>query len=281
MARFTSLRVGGPADLFVRPENREELAAVVALARGRGLPVHVVGGGFNTLVPDEGIRGLVLHTGALHAVCFGSDGHVWAEAGASHSTVTRLCAEHGRTGLEFTVGIPGTVGGWLAMNAGIPEREMKDVVEAVELFLPDPGECIELSRPELRFRYRALELPPGAIVVSARFRTQELDPDEVRERMRAQLDQRRRTQPVNRLTCGSVFKNPEGDYAGRLIEAAGLKGTREGDAEVSTLHANFIVNCGRATATDILRLMDRVHSEVMDRFGVDLEPEVRVLGGGV
>jgi UDP-N-acetylmuramate dehydrogenase len=279
MARFTSLRVGGPADVFVRPENRAELAAVVALARGHGVPIYVVGGGFNTLVPDQGIRGLVVHTGGLHAVCFGSNGEVWAEAGASHSTVTRLCAERGRGGLEFAVGIPGTVGGWLAMNAGIPGREMKDVVEGVELFLPDPGECLELSRPELRFRYRALELPPGAIVVSARFRTSQEDPTEVRERMRAQLEQRRRTQPVNRLTCGSVFRNPEGDFAGRLIEAAGLKGTREGDAEVSTLHANFIVNRGRATSTDVLRLIERVHSEVLHRFGVDLEPEVCVLGG--
>jgi UDP-N-acetylmuramate dehydrogenase len=278
MARFTSLRVGGPADVLVRPESREELGEVLAVAAARPPPLHVVGGGFNTIVRDGGIRGLVVHPGALRGVRLSEDGSVEAEAGATHATVTRVCADHGRAGLEFAVGIPGTVGGWIVMNAGIPEREMKDVVESVEVLLPEGRGPLELHRDELRFRYRALDLPRGAIVVSARFRTSPDDPTEVRERMRTQLEHRRRTQPVDRLTCGSVFKNPEGDHAGRLLEAADLKGARVGDAEISAVHANFIVNRGRATASDVLRLIDRAHSEVLDRFGVDLELEVHVLG---
>jgi UDP-N-acetylmuramate dehydrogenase len=278
MARFTSLRVGGPADAVVRPESREELAAVLALAEARPLPLHVVGGGFNTIVRESGIRGLVVHPGALRAVRLSEEGSVEAEAGATHSTITRLCAEHGRAGLEFAVGIPGTAGGWIAMNAGIPEREMKDVIESVEVRLPNGRDLLQLSGDELRFRYRALDLPAGAVVVSARFRTSSDDPAEIQERMRAHLEHRRRTQPVDRLTCGSVFKNPQGDYAGRLIEATGLKGARVGDAEISTLHANFVVNRGRAVASDVLRLIERAHSEVLHRFGIDLEPEVRVLG---
>ncbi len=278
MARLTSLRIGGLADVVVRPESREELAAVLALVEARPLPHYVVGGGFNTIVRDGGIRGLVVHLGALRAVRFTGDGSVEAEAGATHATVTRLCAEHGRAGLEFAVGIPGTVGGWIVMNAGIAEREMKDVVESIEVLLPEGRNPLQLSCDELRFRYRALDLPRGAVVVSARFRTSPDDPAEVQERMRAHLEHRRRTQPVDRLTCGSVFKNPEGDHAGRLIEAAGLKGARVGDAEISTVHANFIVNRGRAAASDVLRLIERAHSEVLRRFGVDLEPEVHVLG---
>jgi UDP-N-acetylmuramate dehydrogenase len=278
LARFTSLRVGGPADALARPPTRDALTAVLALADDAGVPVHVVGGGFNTLIVDEGLRGIVLHLDAFRAVEL-RDGSVWAEAGATHATVTRVCAENGRSGLEFAVGIPGTVGGWIVMNAGLPDREMKDVVERVELALPGSRETNEIPAGDLDFEYRSVRLPRGGVVVSALFRTTPDEPDRVRERMRTHMEHRRRTQPVDRLSCGSVFKNPAGDHAGRLIEAAGLKGLREGNAEISTVHANFIVNRGGATASDVLRLIDRAREEVRRRFDVDLEPEVRIVGG--
>ena len=165
------------------------------------------------------------------------------------------------------------------MNAGIPEREMESVIEAIELWAPERPAPVELPRSELRFGYRSLEIPEGAVILSARFRTEPGAREEIQERMRTHLEHRKATQPVDRLSCGSVFKNPAGDHAGRLIEAAGLKGAREGDAEISTVHANFIVNRGNATASDVLRLVERAHAAVLERFDVDLEPEVRVLGG--
>jgi UDP-N-acetylmuramate dehydrogenase len=192
--------------------------------------------------------------------------------------VSRFCADRGRSGLEFAVGIPGTVGGWMRMNAGTREREMKDVVESVAIADPSGRGVRELSAAELRFRYRSLELEPGAVVVGARLRTSEEDPERVRARMRTLLDERRATQPLDRLSCGSVFKNPEGDHAGRLIEAAGLKGRRSGDAEISDVHANFIVNRGGATASDVLRLIEIARTEVARRFSVELETEVEIVG---
>ncbi len=205
-------------------------------------------------------------------------GGVLAESGASHSRVTRFCAEQGRSGLEFAVGIPGTVGGWLAMNAGIGSREMKDVVERIELMDFTTGHVQELDAEQLSFRYRALELPAQTVLLSARFRTQPDEREQIRARMSQFLAERRETQPVDRLSCGSVFKNPPDDYAGRLIESAGLKGRRVGGAEISTIHANFIVNRGGATTADVLRLVDQARTEVLRQFGIQLEPEVRVLG---
>jgi UDP-N-acetylmuramate dehydrogenase len=277
-ARLTSLRVGGPADAVVRPESRDELRRVLELAEVEELPVYVIGGGFNTLVRDAGLRGIVLQLTGFRTVRIEPSGAIYAEAGASHASVTRFCAEQGRTGLEFAVGIPGTVGGWIAMNAGVPEREMASVVERIEVLMPGETEPVDLPRSELRFRYRALEEPEDALVLSARFHTEEASPEEIQERMREHLAHRKESQPVDRLSCGSVFKNPTGDHAGRLIEAVGMKGAREGDAEISEVHANFIVNRGSATASDVLRLVERAHAQVLRQVGIDLEPEVRVLG---
>ena len=203
---------------------------------------------------------------------------VRAEAGVTHTTLTRFCADEGLAGLEFGVGIPGTVGGWIAMNAGIPEHEMRDVVERVEIFDPLGHEGRELTGEELHWRYRRLELPAQALVLSATFVLSVDEPAAIRERMREYLDRRLATQPVNEPSCGSVFKNPPGDKAGRLIEAAGLKGAEAGGARISTLHANFIVNCGDASAADVLELIERARDEVQRRFGVTLDREVQLLG---
>ena len=233
-------------------------------------------------VAFAGFPGVVVQLTALRAIRrvagSGTEVHVHAESGCSHSRVTRFCAEQGLTGLEFAVGIPGTVGGWLAMNAGTGEVEMKDVVQSVEWLEPAVLESREVARSELHFRYRDLDLPSGAVLLAATFRTTPGDPEEIRATMRQLSDARRATQPVDRLSCGSVFKNPPDDYAGRLIEAAGLKGAREGGAEISSTHANFIVNRANACASDVFRLIARARDEVARRFGIELETEVEILG---
>ncbi len=278
MARYTSLRVGGPADAFARPANRAELAELLAIASRHGTPVCALGRGFNAIVRDAGLAGIVVQLGALRALERLERERVRAEAGVTHTTLTRFCADEGLASLEFGVGIPGTVGGWIAMNAGIPEHEMRDVVERVEIFDPLDHEARELTGEELHWRYRRLELPAQALVLSATFVLSVDEPAAIRERMREYLDRRLATQPVNEPSCGSVFKNPEGDQAGRLIDAAGLKELRVGGAEISGLHANFIVNRGGATASDVLALIARATEEVETRFGVRLETDVRMLG---
>jgi len=278
LAQWTSLRVGGPADAFVRIESRAALARFSTFARTRALPVLWLGGGFNLLVRDGGVRGAVVRLAGLREIALGRDGRVRAEAGASHTSVTRFCAENGRAGLEFAVGIPGTVGGWIAMNAGTREREMKEVVAEVELFDPEAQAFRTLERSELRFAYRHVELPGGAVVVAASFATEADAPERIRERQQRGMARRRATQPVDQPSCGSVFVNPPGDFAGRLIEAAGLKGARAGGAMISELHANFIVNTGGARAADVLALIERARAAVRAQSGVALKTEVRIAG---
>ncbi len=263
---------------MARPASRTELREVLALCARYEFPVRILGAGFNTIVPDSGLHGLVLRLHGLRTLARDDAGRVLAEAGTTHSRVTRFCAEQGLSGLEFAVGIPGTVGGWLAMNAGTGAREMKDVVERIELMDSASGRVQELNAEQLRFRYRALEVPTGSVLLGACFRTQPAAREEIRSEMRRLLAERRETQPIDQLSCGSVFKNPPGDYAGRLIEAAGLKGLREGSAEISTVHANFIINRGSASTADVLRIVDRARTEVVRQFRIELEPEVRVLG---
>ncbi len=262
----------------MRADAREDLERLAAFCRARALPLLVLGGGFNLLVRDGGVRGVVVRLAGLREVSLAADGSVRAEAGASHSQVTRFAADHGRAGLEFAVGIPGTVGGWIAMNAGTREREMKDVVISADVFDPAAGRARTLASAELRFRYRRAELPPGGVVLAASFATAADQPDAIRERQKRLLAQRRSTQPVDQPSCGSVFVNPPGDFAGRLIESAGLKGAREGGAMISPLHANFIVNTGGARAADVLRLIERARAAVRAHSNVALETEVRIVG---
>lgn len=277
MARHSSLRVGGPADALARPQSRTELSRLFALCRKHRVRVYCLGKGFNTLVRDGGLGGLVLQLGEFRSLRR-EGSQVFAEAGVTHTALARFCAEQGLSGLEFAVGIPGTVGGWLAMNAGIPEREMKDVVARVEYLDPCSGEVAEVPASELDWHYRRLALPAGTVLISARFATEHGDPQKIREEQRRHLDYRRRTQPMNEPSCGSVFKNPPGDRAGRLIEAAGLKGVRAGGAQISELHANFIVTRGEVSAADVLDLIERARADVQRRFGIRLETEVQILG---
>ncbi len=279
MGRFTSLRIGGPADAVATPRGLAELADLLGLLAELGLRQHVLGSGFNTLVLDEGIDGVVIRLDRLRRVERVAPDRVRAEAGASHASVVGFCERNGLAGMEFAVGIPGTVGGWLAMNAGIGRREMKHVVRQVESVSPGhPGVRVQ-DDSELEFGYRCLHgLAPRAVVTAASFEVEPSDPACVRQTMKQHLAHRSETQPVTQPSCGSVFKNPAGDHAGRLIEAVGLKGETHGAARISERHANFIVNLGGAKASDVLALIQKTRACVAERTGIELEPEVRVLG---
>lgn len=279
MARYTSLRIGGPADAVATPASREDLATLLDLCEQHQLPTLSIGAGFNLLVSDAGIDGVVIRLSRFRRLEERSRTAVFAEAGVTHASLTRFCVERGLSGLEFGAGIPGVVGGWVTMNAGIGTREVVDVALEVEIIGPGREPARTLTRDELDFSYRSFRnLPPGAVVVSVLFEVTRSEPDAVRSEVDRLLAQRARTQPLNILSCGSVFKNPEGDFAGRLIEAAGLKGEREGGAQISPLHANFIANTGGATAADVRRLMERAREAVEKASGVSLEPEVRIVG---
>jgi UDP-N-acetylmuramate dehydrogenase len=279
LSRHTSLRVGGPADALALPADRAELSQLLGICRSHRLPHTVLGSGFNTLVLDGGLPGIVLKLSKLRRLEERPGPALRAEAGVSHSQVTRLCATRGFAGLEFGAGIPGTVGGWIAMNAGIPTREVEERVREIEVMSPTGRQRRHLARAGVRFAYRALRgLAPGSVIVSVLLSVTLSSPAAVRGEIDALLARRAATQPLDVPSCGSVFKNPPGDHAGRLIEAAGLKGRRAGGAEISPVHANFIANVGGATAADVLALIELAQRVVFEQTGIHLEPEVRIVG---
>jgi UDP-N-acetylmuramate dehydrogenase len=239
----------------------------------------VLGAGFNTLVLDGGLDGVVIQLGKLRRIEERPGGAIRAEAGVSHSQITRFCVQRGFAGLEFGAGVPGNVGGWLAMNAGIPGREVKDAVREIEVMSPSGRSLRHIRRPRLRFVYRALRgLAPGSVILSALFGIAISSPVEVRNEVERLLARRAQTQPLDVPSCGSVFENPPGDHAGRLIEAVGLKGHRIGAAQISPLHANFITNLGGASAADVLALIEAARTRVRETTGIRLVPEVRIIG---
>lgn len=274
-------RAGGPADATVRVTTLDQLVAVQRIGVDPGCPVFVMGNASNLLVSDRGIRGLVVRLeGELASVRAAPDaGPVVLEAGAGArlvSLVGRMQRE-GWTGLEAFAGIPGTIGGAVRMNAGTTLGETGDRLVDVTVVLPG-GDVRELSASEVRFGYRHSELPAGAVVASARFQTTGDDPEASRAAIARHLDHRARTQPIDVPTCGSTFRNPPGDTAGRLIDAAGLKGHRIGGAQVSEKHANFLVNTGSATAGELRALIAHVQRVVAEVSGVTLHPEVHLAG---
>lgn len=279
LSRHTSLRIGGPADALATPADRDELARLLAVCDEQALPVCVLGSGFNILVREGGIRGVVVRLKKLRRIERVSPDTLSIEAGASHATITRYCTLHGLAGLEFGAGIPGTLGGWIAMNAGIGVRELKDVVREIDVLDRRGRETTTIPRARLDFRYRELAgLPPGSVIVAARLAVSPSDRSTVTAEVDRLLAHRHATQPIDQPSCGSVFRNPPGDWAGRLIESVGLKGARAGAAEISTVHANFIVNHGDAKAADVLCLIERARALVAARTGIRLETEVKILG---
>ena len=278
-SRMTSLRVGGPADAVAAPDDRIQLAALLGICARRGIPQRVIGRGFNTIVRDEGVDGVLIQLSNWKHIGERSNGAIRVEAGVSHATLTRFCRDRGLSGLEFGAGIPGCLGGWIAMNAGVPERETKDAVLELEVMSPTGRHRRHLRREGLQFRYRALRgLAPGSIALSALLAVRPSQRETVAAEIDRQLAKRTDSQPLDQPSCGSVFKNPPRGYAGRLIEAAGLKGERRGGARISTLHANFIVNEGGASAADVLALIGQARATVRMRTGVDLQTEVRIWG---
>jgi UDP-N-acetylmuramate dehydrogenase len=279
MSRLTSLRVGGPADAVATPADRAELAALLGLCHRERLPHLVLGGGFNTLALDGPLEAVVIQLSHFRRIEGRPGGLLRVEAGVSHSQVARFCAQHGLSGLEFAAGIPGTVGGWLAMNAGVPGRELADVLVELEVMSPTGSRRRHLPASALRLGYRSLRgLAPGSALVSALLRVTPCSPAAVRAEIARLLERRAATQPLSVPSCGSVFKNPTGDYAGRLIEAVGLKGHRVGGAQISPMHANFIANTGGASAADVCALMREAQRRVRAACGIRLEPEVRIVG---
>ncbi|MDJ0787569.1 MAG: UDP-N-acetylmuramate dehydrogenase [Myxococcota bacterium] len=278
-SRLTSLRVGGPVDVLATPEDRDGLSALLGVCRRHGLRHRVIGRGFNTIVRDEGIDGVLLRLSRFRRLDLEGEDRLYVEAGVSHASLTRFCRDRGLSGLEFGAGIPGSLGGWIVMNAGIPGREAGDAVVDVEAMSGDGTACDWYAEPTLRFRYRVTEgLPEGAVVLAAHLRVTPSTTEAVSREIARVQDHRAETQPLDVPTCGSVFRNPEGGHAGALLEEAGLKGHAIGGARVSPTHANFIENVGGASAGDVLALIEHARRSVAEKTGIELVPEVHVLG---
>src|SRR5213594_3963439 len=276
LAPHTSLRIGGPADFFLRVASERDLVGAIRVARENELPVFVLGGGTNLLVADRGIRGVVLQNAWRESTVDGAI--VQAAAGTELAHVAAVAARSGITGLEWMATVPGTVGGAVHGNAGAFGRETKDVL--VDAMLMDlNGDTWTDIDADLEFAYRTSKLQKTPIiVVRARFRGTPGDRATAVRRIKEIANERIAKQPLAQPNTGSIFRNPPGDHAGRLIEAAGLKGTTEGGAMVSTKHANFIVNVGDASATDVRALMELCQREVREKFDVELIPELELVG---
>lgn len=275
---YTSWKIGGPADAFAVVEHEDELAAAMRLCFRRKLPWFVIGSGSNVLVGDGGMRGIVIRLGGAFAQIGvrveGDEVIVEAGASAGMAAVTAKAATHGALGIGSLAGIPGTVGGSLRMNAGT-DREMGDFVRSVWVQSPSKPDPHAVT---VQYFYRHTTLARDAVVSRVTLAFQRGDPKAVREEMQARLVRRKSTQPIALPNAGSCFRNPEGDKAARLIEAAGAKGWRVGGAEVSPLHANFINNVGGATARDVATLLARVRRAVAEQSGVELQLEVHLIG---
>ena len=277
LKRYTAWKIGGPADALLEPGNTDELIEAVEKAREHGIPVTVLGGGTNVLVLDGGIRGLTIRLAkSLKGVEIGGT-RVVAEAGALYPVLANTTAGRGLRGLEFATGIPGTVGGAVYMNAGAYGSETTEVLDWADVY--QDGAVVRMENASLKLSYRRsiLHDHPDWVVLRAGYMLAPGDPGELKARIREFRTQRMNGSP-NRPSCGSTFKRPPGDFPGRVIEAAGLKGTRVGQVEVSHVHANYFVNLGGGTAREALELMALVREKVRERLGIELEAEVRILG---
>jgi UDP-N-acetylmuramate dehydrogenase len=278
LAALTTFRIGGPAALFLEPETDPDLVAVSEAVRQTGIKVAILGKGSNVLVADEGFPGLVLRLGRGYRWSARDGERLTAGGAMPLPALAGVALAHGLSGLEFGVAIPASLGGSVRMNAGAHGGSLADVLESIDVFGLADGVAQRLGAEDARFSYRRSDLPAYAVIVGATVRLAAGDPGEIRARMDEAREWRRRTQPLAEPNCGSVFKNPQGDHAARLIEEAGAKGRRHGLASVSTKHANFIVASDGATAADVLSLIREVQDLVAQRSGVRLEPEVHLLG---
>ena len=275
LGKYTSFRIGGPADFYLEPAGREDVITMVAYLQQRRIPFMMMGKGSNMLVSDTGVRGAVVNL-EEGLNCISMDGElVNAEAGLAMARFVDFCIQQGFGGVEMLPGIPGTVGGAIMMNAGAYGGEISDHLEDVEVLRE--GRVVRIVKADAGFSYRKSGFQ-GDVILSARFRLPRADKAELMKQRRELLLKRNRTQPINFPNSGSMFKNPPERYAAKLIEDAGLKGTRSGKAQISERHANFIVNHGGATADDVFRLMKLARAKVREKFGITLEPEVKLIG---
>ena len=291
MSRHTSLRVGGPADAYVAPKEKSDLVVLVRWLQENSLPYFIVGNGTNLLVLDNGIRGIVISMKHClkdihHTILDKENVLVTSGAAAWLNTLCKYASANGFKGMNFALGIPGTVGGAMVMNAGTGHGSMADVVTALVVLSPD-GHPVKIEKNDLQFHYRGLDLNkrPGSsglqtpIILEGQFGLSVSGKHEIEMETRAILQKRNKTQPLSQRSAGCFFKNPAtGKSAGELIDLAGLKGKQIGDAQVSTTHANFIINKDRASAADILELKELIQETVLSSFNVTLEPEVKIVG---
>lgn len=278
MKKHTTFRVGGNADYFVMPQNETEVKDVVALCKKTSMPYYILGNGSNLLVGDKGYRGVIIQIyKEMNDIQVDGD-KVKAQAGALLSRIGNAALEAELTGFEFAAGIPGTVGGAVVMNAGAYGGEMKDIIVNATV-LTQEGDIITLNKEELELGYRTSVIAKkGYVVLEAEYQLQKGDREAIRARMDELKCRRVTKQPLEYPSAGSTFKRPEGYFAGKLIQDAGLRGFQVGGAEISEKHCGFVINKDQATAADIRELMRQVSEKVMQEFGVKLEPEVKTLG---
>ncbi|HAK42002.1 MAG TPA: UDP-N-acetylmuramate dehydrogenase [Clostridium sp.] len=277
MKNHTSFKVGGPADALVYPSNYEMVKSLISICKENRVDYFILGNGSNLIVRDGGIRGVVIKLGHLNKVVVDGD-LVSAQCGAKLNEVADYALKNSLTGLEFASGIPGSIGGATAMNAGAYDGEMSKVIESATV-IDNEGNIRELSKEELEFGYRiSAILKYGYIVLETRTRLSYGDKALIKERMDDLAGRRRNKQPLEYASAGSTFKRPEGYFAGKLIQDSGLKGNSVGDAEVSEKHSGFIINKGNATAKDVLDLIEVVKARVYEKFKVELHTEVRIIG---
>jgi UDP-N-acetylmuramate dehydrogenase len=275
LQKYTSFKIGGPADVLVEPVDVDDVARLVKQASANRVPVFALGG-TNLLIRDGGIRGVVMNLSKLRAIRQEPNHVLYAEGGAGMPTLIGYAVRRGLAGLEWGAGIPGTVAGCVVMNAGTRLGEMKDAVKGVRLVTPD-GAVVDLNASDIVFEYRHAKLPPG-VVVGVWLQLKAGERVAIEKTVKEYLQYRKDTQPLALPSAGCVFRNPPRDSAGRLVEEAGLKGARIGDAQVSDKHANFMVNLGTARAKDVLELIRKVRREVKRRTGVSLDLELKVVG---
>lgn len=278
MKYHTSFRVGGPAKIFLEISSEEILKKVFALLKEKNLPYFVLGNGSNLLVSDEGYEGVIIYLGKEFSEIKAEENKITAGASALLGKVARICLKHGLTGLEFAAGIPGSLGGGVVMNAGAYGGELSQVVTGVRAMNP-LGEILVLSKEELQMGYRtSIFKKEPYVILEVTMQLQSGNKEEIEAKMEEYTKARKEKQPLEYPSAGSTFKRPEGYFAGKLIMDAGLRGYRIGDAQVSEKHCGFIINKGNATATEIKSLMQEVSQIVNEKFNVELEPEVILLG---
>lgn len=278
MSEHTSFKVGGPADVFIEPTNIEELKKAMGFVRQHNIPYYIIGNGTNLLIGDKGIRGAIIKVGENFGDIEINGEEVIAECGVLLSTLSKVVARSSLTGLEFASGIPGYLGGAIAMNAGAYGGEMKDIVEWVEV-LDANLEVLRYTNTEMEFIYRkSIVEPRNLIVIRCKMKLKKGNQDEINTIMSDLSIKRKTKQPLNLPSAGSTFKRPPGYYAGKLIEDAGLRGFSLGGAQVSELHCGFVVNKGYATARDVYDLIKHVQATVFNQFGVNIETEIKILG---